>query len=75
MKDAILGALTMAAKHDAKMGNNLNQRVIGEKEDVVTQGDIEIFFYQQKIELLLKVKNMENKQTYFQVKKKDIMLQ
>ena len=42
MKDAILGALTMAAKHDAKMGNNLNQRVIGEKEDVVTQGDIEI---------------------------------
>ncbi len=42
MKDAILGALTMAARHDAKMGNNLNQRVIGEKEDVVTQGDLEI---------------------------------
>ena len=42
MKEAILGALTMAAKHDAKMGNNLNQRVIGEKEDVVTQGDLEI---------------------------------
>lgn len=42
MKDAILGALTMAAKHDARMGNNLNRRVIGEKEDVVTQGDIEI---------------------------------
>ena len=42
MKDAILGALTMAAKHDAKMGNNLNQRVIGEKADVVTQGDLEI---------------------------------
>lgn len=42
MKDAILGALTMAAKRDAEMSNNLNQRVIGEKEDVVTQGDIEI---------------------------------
>ena len=42
MKDAILSSLTLAAKHDARMGNNLNQRVIGEKEDVVTQGDIEI---------------------------------
>ena len=42
MKDAILGALIMAARHNAKMGNNLNQRVIGEKADVVTKGDLEI---------------------------------
>ena len=42
MKEAIMGALMLAAKHDARMGNNLNQRVIGEKEDVVTQGDLEI---------------------------------
>ena len=42
MKESILAALTMAAKHDAKSEKNLNQRVIGEKEDVVTQGDIEI---------------------------------
>lgn len=42
MKEAIMGALRLAAKHDARMGNNLNQRVIGEKADVVTQGDIEI---------------------------------
>ncbi len=42
MKEAIMGALRLAAKHDAKMGNKLNQRVIGEKADVVTQGDIEI---------------------------------
>lgn len=42
MKDAILGALIVAARHNAKMGNNLNQRVIGEKEDVVTKGDLEI---------------------------------
>ena len=42
MKESILAALTMAAKHDAKMGNNLNLRVIGNKDDVVTQGDIEI---------------------------------
>ena len=42
MKEAIMGALRLAAKHDAKQGNNLNARVIGAKEDVVTQGDIEI---------------------------------
>ena len=42
MKNTILEALIEAAKLDAKMGKNLNQRVIGEKEDVVTQGDIEI---------------------------------
>ena len=42
MKDAILGALAMAARHDSKMGTNLNRRVVGEKKDVVTQGDIEI---------------------------------
>ncbi len=42
MKDAILSSLTSAARHDARMGNNLKTRVIGEKEDVVTQGDIEI---------------------------------
>ena len=41
MKDAILGALAMAARHDSKMGTNLNRRVVGEKKDVVTQGDIE----------------------------------
>ena len=41
MKESILAALTMAAKHDAKSGKNLNQRVIGDKEDVVTQGDLE----------------------------------
>ena len=42
MKDSILSSLILAAKHNARMGNDLNQRVIGEKEDVVTQGDIEI---------------------------------
>lgn len=42
MKYAILNALIMAARHDTKMENNLNQRIIGDKKDVVTQGDIEI---------------------------------
>ena len=42
MKEAIMGALRMAAKHDKKQGNSLNTRVIGDKADVVTQGDIEI---------------------------------
>lgn len=42
MKDAIFSSLMLAAKHDARMGNNINRRVIGEKADVVTQGDIEI---------------------------------
>lgn len=42
MKEAILSSLTKAAKLDATKENTLNQRVIGEKEDVVTQGDLEI---------------------------------
>lgn len=42
MKEAIMGALMLAAKYDARKRNSLNQRVIGKKADVVTQGDIEI---------------------------------
>ena len=42
MKESILWSLKMAAKRDSEMGNNLNRRVVGEKKDVVTKGDIEI---------------------------------
>lgn len=42
MKDVILGALTLAAKHNLEIANIANKRIIGEKEDVVTEGDLEI---------------------------------
>ena len=42
MKDAIFSSLVLAGRHNANMNKSLNERVIGEKADVVTKGDIEI---------------------------------
>ena len=42
MKDAIFSSLVLAGRHNANMNKGLNERVIGEKVDVVTKGDIEI---------------------------------
>lgn len=42
MKDAIFSSLVLAGRHNARMNKTLNERVVGEKADVVTKGDIEI---------------------------------
>ncbi len=42
MKDAIFLALIRAANIDSQSGNNLRNRILGEKEDVVTQADLTI---------------------------------
>ena len=42
MKDSILSALILASRVNKGLGKSLTQRVIGEKADVVTKGDMEI---------------------------------
>ncbi len=42
MKDSILSALVLASRVNKGLGKSLTQRVIGEKADVVTKGDMEI---------------------------------
>lgn len=42
MKESILYALRIAARRNKEMGKSANERVIGEKADVVTKGDMEI---------------------------------
>lgn len=56
MKDSIFSSLMLAAKHNAKLGKKLNKRITGIKQDVVTQGDIEIGDLITKILLVTKDK-------------------
>lgn len=42
MKGRIIGTFTKAIEHDTALRSSMSERVIGEKEDVVTAGDIEI---------------------------------
>ena len=54
MKDAIMSALVLAAKRCKEESENLTKRVVGEKEDVVTKGDIELGTLITKILLISK---------------------
>lgn len=79
MKNAIFDAFRIAERRNA--GLKRSQRVVGRKDDVVTQGDLEIgeaittILFNLKDGLVIEVRNMENKLILLMKMMKRIILQ